>query len=146
MDWTQEIKNDLRSYAARKAGLQNTSDELERLETEFYGLKSSATDSTPVSGGSTNSWDNRLLNNIVRRGKLEGARRSTSEWVKIMDRALAQLSAEEFDLLDRLYIHGSRGSADRLAEELNIEVRTVWRQSRSALEHLAYAMYGQLTS
>jgi len=80
------------------------------------------------------------------RGKLTGVQKSTIDWVRIMDRALKQLSVEEFDLLDRLYIHGSRGSADRIAEELNIEVRTVWRQSRSALAHLAYAMYGQLTS
>ena len=145
MDWTHEIKDDLRNYSARKASIQNVAEELERLEAEFTGIKSATSDGMPVSGG-TNHRKDRLLNNIVKRGKLTGVQKSTIDWVRIMDRALKQLSVEEFDLLDRLYIHGSRGSADRIAEELNIEVRTVWRQSRSALAHLAYAMYGQLTS
>ena len=145
MDWTHEIKDDLRSYSARKASIQNVAEELERLEAEFTGIKSATSDGMPVSGG-TNHREDRLLNNIVKRGKLTGVQKSTVDWVRIMDRALKQLSVEEFDLLDRLYIHGSRDSADRIAEELNIEVRTVWRQSRSALAHLAYAMYGQLTS
>ena len=145
MDWTHEIKDDLRSYAARKASIQNVAEELERLEAEFTGIKSATSDGTPVSGG-TNHREDRLLNNIVKRGKLAGVQKSTIDWVRIMDRALKQLSTEEFDLLDKLYIHGYRGSADRIAEEMNVEVRTVWRQSRSALAHLAYAMYGQLTS
>jgi len=145
LDWTHEIKDDLRSYSARKASIQNVAEELERLEAEFTGIKSATSDGVPVSGG-TNHREDRLLNNIVKRGKLTGVQKSTIDWVRIMDRALKQLSVEEFDLLDRLYIHGCRGSADRIAEELNIEVRTVWRQSRSALAHLAYAMYGQLTS
>ena len=145
MDWTHEIKDDLRSYSARKASIQNVAEELERLEAEFTGIKSATSDGMPVSGG-TNHREDRLLNNIVKRGKLTGVQKSTIDWVRIMDRALKQLSAEEFELLDRLYIHGSRGSVDRIAEEMGIEVRTVWRQSRSALAHRAYAMYGQLTS
>ena len=145
MDWTHEIKDDLRSYSARKASIQNVAEELERLEAEFTGIKSATSDGTPVSGG-TNHREDRLLNNIVKRGKLTGVQKSTIDWVRIMDRALRELSAEEFGLLDKLYIHGSKGSADRLAEELGIEIRTVWYQARKALAHLAYAMYGQLTS
>lgn len=145
MDWTREIKDDLRSYAARKASIQNISEELERLQAELYGVKSATADGAPVSGG-TNRREDRLLNIIVKKGKLEGAQKCTRDWVRIMDRALAELNTEEFELLDRLYIHGSRCSADRIAEEMGVEIRTVWRQSRSALVHLAYAMYGQLTS
>lgn len=144
MDWTHEIKDDLRSYSARKASIQNTSDELERLQAELYGIKSAMTDGTPVSGG-TNRREDRLLNIIVKKGKLEGAQKCTRDWVRIMDRALAELSTEEFELLDKLYIHGAKGSADRLAEEMHIEIRTVWYQARKALAHLAYAMYGQLS-
>lgn len=145
MDWIYEIKDDLRSYAARKASIKNVADELERLQAELYGIKSATADGTPVSGGA-NRREDRLLNIIVKKGKLEDAQKCTRDWVRIMDRALAELSAEEFELLDRLYIHGSRGSADRIAEETGVETRTVWRRSRSALTHLAYAMYGQLTS
>ncbi len=145
MDWIYEIKDDLRSYAARKASIKNVADELERLQAELYGIKSATADGTPVSGG-TNRREDRLLNIIAKKRKLEDAQKCTRDWVSIMDRALAELSAEEFELLDRLYIHGSRGSADRIAEEMGVEIRTVWRQSRSALVHLAYAMYGQLMS
>lgn len=145
MDWTHEIKEDLRSYTARKASIQNVAEELQRLDAEFTGIKSATTDGTPVSGG-TNRLEDRLLNNIVKRGKLEGVRKSTIDWLKIMERGLRELSEDEYQLLDRLYIHGARGSADRFAEEMHVEIRTVWYQARKALAHLAYAMYGQLTS
>lgn len=145
MDWRLEVKHDLQNYQARKASIQNITDELARLEAEFTGIKSATSDGTPVSGG-TNHREDRLLNNIVKRGKLEGNRRSTLEWVRIMERGLRALNDDERFLLDRLYINGSRGSAEPLAEELGIEVRTLWYQVNKALSKLAYAMYGQLTS
>lgn len=145
MDWKHEIKDDLRSYSARKASIQNITDELSRLEVEFTGIKSATSDGMPVSGG-TNHREDRLLNNIVKRGKLEGVKKSTVEWVRIMDRGLRELTDDERRLLDRLYISGSKGAAERLAEEMNIEIRTLWYQVNKALSHLAYAMYGQLTS
>ena len=136
MDWTHEIKDDLRSYSARKASIQNTSDELERLQAELYGIKSAMTDGTPVSGG-TNRREDRLLNLIVKKGKLEGAQKCTRDWVRIMDRALAELSTEEFELLDKLYIHGAKGSADRLAES-GWKQLLFWNNRRDVRKHYSF--------
>lgn len=141
MDWKREAIDKLRCYAARKNALVSIPQEIRELEDAFAGIRSAATDGTPVHGGGS-SREDMLLSNIAHRDELERSLRQAKGTVAIVERGLSVLDAEERLVLDRFYIHPARGNADRLCEELGIEKASVYRRKESALRRFTIALYG----
>lgn len=144
MNWKQEAIDTLRSYPRRKQAIASLSEQIHQLRAEMESVHSTASDGAPVSGGG-NRREERLLNNMVKRELLEQNRKATIAWCANVDRALRILPEEDRLVLDRMYIHRSRGHIERLSDELNMEKSSVYRRAEKALLRFVQAYYGVAT-
>lgn len=141
MNWKSEAVDKLRQYEAKKLSIVNIPLEISRLESAARGIRSAASDGTPVSGGGSGRED-MLLSNIVHREELERSLEQAQKWVALVDAALAILSAEERLLLERFYVHPARGNVDKLCDELGLEKSQVYAKKDSAIRHFTISLYG----
>lgn len=141
MNWKREAADKLKNYAAHQEALGNIPKEIKRLESAYAGIRSATTDGTPVSGGGSTREDS-MLSNIVHRDELKRRMKEARLWVSTVDKALAVLSDEERQVLDKFYIHQSKGAVDDLCGQLNIEKATVYRRRDNALRRFTIALYG----
>jgi len=63
-------------------------------------------------------------------------------WVKTVNDAFGVLTDEERLVLDRFYIHRTKGGVGSLCAELGVEQSTAYRKRDSALRHFTLALYG----
>lgn len=133
----------LETYAALITGINNRKDRIMEWESEKKGIKSGRADGMPTRGGSCKRNDriDELIINIDR--EKEELRRDERERERI-ERALAVLTKEQKTMLERFYINKERRAADRLAEELGIDIRTVYRRREEAKRLFRIAMYGRV--
>ena len=141
LDWKREAADELRNYMNRKAAIANISDQIADLATEITSIRSASADRSPVAGGS-NGRDDALVNNILKRERLEEAQRLTENRVRRVDRALNQLSERDRCVLQRFYIAPCIGGVERLCRELAIEKTTAYRWKDCALRNFTITMYG----
>ena len=140
--WKYKAIDKLKDYSAQKASLQNLPEEIARLESEAYSIKSATSDGTPVKGGGSGRED-RLLSNIVKREEHKAMLHRAELAVCIVDRGLAVLSQEERHILDVMYIIREKGYVDQLMEEFNLhEESSLYKRANKALLHFTIAMYG----
>lgn len=83
MNWKSEAVDKLRQYEAKKLSIVNIPLEISRLESAARGIRSAASDGTPVSGGGSGRED-MLLSNIVHREELERSLEQAQKWVALM--------------------------------------------------------------
>ena len=141
MDWKREAMEKLRQHEAKKAAVQEIPGEIAQLESAFGSIRSSSSDGTPVKGGGSGRED-ALLGNIAKREELKIALAQAEACVDRVDKALAVLSTEERMLLDRFYIVPAKGVVERLASELCVDAKTVYKRKDSALKKFTLALYG----
>lgn len=141
MNWKYEAIDKLKQYEAKKTALAGIPGEIRRLEAAMSGIRSGASDGTPVQGGGSGKED-MYLSNIVRRQELERSREATRSWVEFVEKGLAILAEDERLILDRFYIHPAKGNVDRLCMELGCEQATVYRRREQALRSFTMALYG----
>lgn len=127
----------------RKKSLEFTKRELERINAEMTRIQSATKDGTPVSGG-TNHREDRLVNLIMAKMDIEAIRKETDAWLFNMDKALAELDADEYRILDAMYIHPIHNAVDKLAMEFYEDRATVYRRKDRAIRRLTYLFYGVL--
>lgn len=141
MNWKCEAVCKLKNYEVFRAALENIPGEIKRLESAYAGIRSATTDGTPVSGGG-NTREDAMLSNIVHRDELRRRLKEARLWVSQVDKALAVLDDEERLVLDRFYIHRTRGCVGELCERLNVEQSTIYRKRDNALRRFTIALYG----
>lgn len=141
MNWKYEAVEKLRQYEAKKQSLASIPEEIRRLESAMHSIRSATADGTPVQGGGSGRED-MMLSNIVHREELERSLEQAKIWVELVDAGLEILSEEERLILDRFYIHPEKGAADRLAGDLKLDVKTVYRRKDAALRHFTICLYG----
>lgn len=141
MNWKYEAVDKLKQYEAKKQSLISIPMEIARLESAMQNIRSATADGTPVSGGGSGRED-MLLSNIVQREELERSLEQARKWVALVDAGLEILTAEERKILDRFYVHPERGAADRLAGDLHVDVKTVYRRKDDALRRFTISLYG----
>ena len=140
MDWKREAIDKLKNYAAHREALENIPKELQRLESVYTGIRSTAGRATVSGGGG--SREDTMLSNIIHRDELKRRLKEARLWVAQVDKALAVLDDEERLVLDRFYIHRAKGNVGELCERLNVEQATVYRKRDSALRRFTIALYG----
>ncbi len=145
MNWKYEAVEKLRQYEAKKRALESIPAEIARLECAMQGIRSATSDSTPVQGGGSGRED-MMLSNIVHREELGRSLEQARIWVRLVDAGLELLSPEERLILDRFYINPERGAADRLAGDIGIDVKTVYRWKDAALRKFTISLYGSTES
>ncbi|MGE4276603.1 MAG: hypothetical protein AB7E30_05415 [Lawsonibacter sp.] len=142
MNWEFEAVDKLKGYEAHRRALENIPMEIKRLEDAFVSIRSATTDATPVSGGGSTREDV-MLSNIAHREELARTLKQALAWVRFVDAGLSALGEEEHLVLERFYIHRTRGSVDRLCEELGIlNPSGVYKRKDKALRHFTIALYG----
>lgn len=141
MNWKREAVDKLKNYEAHKLALESLPKEIRRLESSFAGIRSATTDGTPISGGG-NTREDSMLSNIVHRDELKRRLKEARLWVSMVDKALAVLDDEEQLVLDRFYIHRTKGAVEALCESLNLEKSAVYDRRDKALRHFTLALYG----
>ncbi len=141
MNWKYEAVEKLRDYEAKKSALERIPEEIKRLEISASSIRSSTRDGTPVQGGGSGR-ENMLLSNICHRDELRRNLNEAAAWVHLVEAGLEKLTDEERLVLDRFYIHPSRGNVDRLCGDLACEQSTVYRKRDKALRHFTIALYG----
>lgn len=141
MDWRKEAISELREYEAKRDAVLNLPQDIAFLKAESVRIGGASSDSVPARGGGS-AWEDKQINLIVRREKLETSLRYAKEWVARVERGLAKLSDEERLVLDRFYIKPGKGNVDRLCDELHLEKTAVYNRKDAALRHYTLACYG----
>lgn len=141
MDWKQEAVEKLYGYALREQSVKSLQEELEQLNASAAGIRSSQTDRTPTQRGG--SWGkDKILSGIVNREELESRLSEAQRWIKTVDGALAVLTPEEREILDRCYIHRHKDAIGALCESLCLEKSAVYDRRDKALRRFTIALYG----
>ena len=140
MIWKNEAISKLKQYNAKKLALENIPLEIRQQYLALSSIRSSDPDSVPVRGNSTR--EDAILNNMTYRAELEESYMQAQMQVSAIERALSILNPEEQLLLDRFFIHPEAKAADRLAGDLHMDVKTVYRRKDEALRTFTLALYG----
>lgn len=141
MNWKNEAMDKLRQYGARKNALKSIPQEIEQLKATRSAIRSASSDAIPVRGGG-NGREDMLLSSIVKEEELERALQAARIDAELTGAGLECLDDEERMILDRFYIHPLKGAADRLADELNLDTKTVYKRKDAALRHFTISLYG----
>lgn len=141
LDWKREAADELRNYMTERRQLQTSA--IRSLTWRQRSQASAAHRRTAVRvAGGSNGRDDALVNNILKRERLEEAQRLTENRVRRVDRALNQLSERDRCVLQRFYITPCIGGVERLCRELAIEKTTAYRWKDCALRNFTITMYG----
>ena len=140
MIWKNEAISKLKQYSAKLLALENIPLEIQQQYLAMASIRSADPDSVPVRGNSTR--EDAILNNMTYRGELMESYAQTKLWVDSVNRALGVLNQEERTLLDRFFIYAEPKAADRLAGDLHMDVKTVYRRKDEALRKFVVALYG----
>lgn len=140
--WKYKAIDKLRNYAAQKASLESLADDISRLESEAYSIKSATSDGSPVKGGGSRRED-RLLSNIVQRQEHELMLERAKKSVSGIERGLSVLDKDERHILERVYINSEAKAVERLMAEYGlVEPSSMYKRINKALLHFTVAMYG----
>lgn len=146
MDWKIEATDKLKQYEAKRQSLHIIPLEIAQIESTMTGIRSAGTDSIAIRNSGGNARENMMLSCIVRKEELQRNIEQTELWVKAVTAALDMLNDDERKILDRMYIHREKKAADRLAEELFVDLKTIYRWKDDALRKFTIALYGVETS
>lgn len=141
MIWKDEAIKKLKEYGAKRVALEEIPLEIKELEIGMQSIRSADPDSSPVKS-SGSGRENAVLNNITYRKELGISYQQTKLWIKRMDKALSTMSSEEYMILDRFYINPEKKAADRIAGDLRVDIKTVYRRKDEALRKFTMALYG----
>lgn len=133
-------ENDLRCHAANKVAIINLREQIKKVEVEAVSIKSATSDATPVQGGGSTRED-RLLSNFYLHDKLSRELECTEFDVGRVERALALLNDEEYNILDRFYINRHKDYMERLMHDLNVAQPTVYKLKDAAFRHFLQAIH-----
>lgn len=140
--WKFKAIDRLKDYTAQKLSIENLTDEIAQLQSEAYSIKSATGDGTPVKGGGSGR-EERLLSNMAKREEAKMKRYRAKLAVRMVDRGLSALSAEEKNLLDKMYITREKGAVERLMNELGLqEASSLYKRVNKALYRFTIALYG----
>lgn len=141
MDYKREVIDKLRCYESKCRSLHRIRSEISRLEVEFEHIRSASAGDTAVSGSGSTKEDT-MISNIATRAELAKAEELTAAWIQIIDDARRSMSAEEWAILDGMYVHPVKGHVDRLCAALNVEKTTLYNRKNDALRKFTIELYG----
>ena len=141
MNWKNEAINDLMTYERKKESLTNIRLQIQAINMQLTAVRGAMADCGPVKGGGSN-YEDRILNNIVKRDRLKLTYQATKQIVTLIEKGLAGLDERDRLVLDMFYIHREKGNVDRLMEKLGYEKSRVYEVKDNALSQFSVVMYG----
>lgn len=140
LNWKKEAVNDLRTYPQRKAACENIRERIQILDEQFKSLKGASTD-MPVKGGMSRQ-EEKLLDNIYEREKLQFSLKIAEALVKLTEKGLEALEKRERQILEGFYFEQIENRVEKLCERFRVEKSTLYRMKDSALENFTRNEYG----
>lgn len=141
MNLRAQVVERLCNYEIMCVAVKNLQEQIQWLKLHQEGLHAVRTDRVVVQCQSDRA-EERLLEDIEQRRKLEIALENTRRWLQITDRALQTLSKEEQLILRKLYICKTAGAISALCQRLQLEKSSIYRKRDRALDKLVLALYG----
>lgn len=140
MNWKKEAANDLRTYPQRKAACENIRERIQILDEQFKSLRGVSTD-IPVKGGMSRQ-EEKLLDNIYEREKLEFSLKVAEALVELTEKGLEVLEKRERQILEGFYFEKCENQIERLCERFFLEKTRLYELRDIALRKFTMAMYG----
>ena len=141
MNLRAQVVERLSNYELMGVAVKNLQEQIRWLKLHQEGIHAVRTDRVAVKSQPGRS-EERLLENIEQRQKLEIALKNTQRWLQITCRALKALNKDEQLILQKLYIHKSPGALNELCQMLEMEKSSIYRKRDKALDKLVLALYG----
>lgn len=142
MRWRDETIENLKIYRAKCVALENLRDDIRECEENLGRIRAADPDCVRVK--SSNTPNDQFLNSVTMRAELVESYQRTKAWVEKMDKAFSVLSREDITMLERMYVYPEPKAADRLAGDLQIDVKTVYRRKDAALARFTIARFGNV--
>ncbi len=140
MNWKRIAMDDLKKYMQYQTATENLSAEIKMLEEQLDGLRSPG-GSTPVQGG-TSCYEDRIINNIVKRDRLQFNLKIVRCRMASIERGLQNLTQEEHTVLYYFYINRPNCPVDIIRDKLYLEQSRIYQIKDTALYKFTVAMYG----
>ena len=140
MSWKKDAQERLNRYEAFCMAYRNIPLEIKRLEMEIQSARTVKFDH--VSGEGIGRGEDRLLNNIALRKRLQWSFEQTKRWLDVTNHALEALNRDDRKLLQRVHVNQEQESVERISEELGVERSSVYRRLDRILGKFALALYG----
>lgn len=140
MDWKRIATDDLKKYMQYQTATINIQEKIKMLEEQLDGLKSSG-ECVPVKGGMS-SYEDRLIDNIVKRDRLKLNLRIIRYHMSCIERGLQNLTHEERTILHYFYIDRPSHPIDIIRDKLYLEQSRIYQIKDTALYKFTVSMYG----
>lgn len=139
--WKQIAINDLSRYANLENSIRSLQDRISSLTIQMEGGNASL-GSTPVSGGRPQLED-KYVNSIALKGKLENQLKTNMLEYKAVRRAMESLSRQDQRVLHLSYINRGKLHIENIMAEFCVERSQAYRYKDNALTAFILAMYGR---
>ena len=140
-NWERQSIEDLQSYEKKKQSISNITEQIEILNMQYTALRGQAFDSSPIQGGGSR-MEAHLLDNIVKRERLQMNLSAVKRMVHLIERGLHSLDAREREVLEVYYINRPDRYIDRLKEKYHVEQAEIYRMKDKAIYNFTIGMYG----
>ena len=141
MNWKQEAKNELRVYPNLRASLGNTAERIAMIDAQMTSIKSASAGTTPVQGGGNKNED-RILDLIVQKERLQLTRDTNVIRLQLIENGLAALTETERDIVVTFAENRSGVAVDLLRNCTGYEQAQIYRIYNEALYRYTIAEYG----
>jgi len=141
VNWKQEAKNELRMYGNLRASIDNTAERLAWIESEMTSVKSASAGTTPVQGGG-NKYEDRILDLIVQKQRLQLTRSANEIRLGLIDKGLAALTDTERQIVITFAENRSGVAVEILRDRTGYEQAQIYRIYNEALYRYTIAEYG----
>lgn len=132
------------NYELMCVAVKNLQEQIRWLKLQQEGIHGVRTDRVVVQS-QPGGREERLLEHIEQRQKLEIALKNTRRWLQITERAIKALSNEEQMILRSFYMQRSSQTMNELCQRLKLEKSSIYRKRDRALEKLVLVLYGVQT-
>ena len=140
MNWKECAIQRLKQIPYMEQSLKSIPMELHRLELEASAIGGAG----PIPSGpvSHRGRENRFLNNCMQRQELRWQLQDARLWLESTRQALENLTPNQQQLLQQLYIHPVKDAVEQLCWQLGLERSSIYRHRDKALEAFATSLYG----
>lgn len=140
MNWKNEAIGELEGYVQRKNAIESIKLKIKLLDQQMVALKGIYKDEAVMGGKSYQ--EERWLQNISERQKLEFTLKIVEMMVALVEKGLSVLSIREKRVLEGFYIEQEQKTVEQLCREFAIEKSQLYRTKDKALKKFTKAMYG----
>jgi hypothetical protein len=128
-------------YGNLRASIDNTAERLAWIESEMTSVKSASAGTTPVQGGG-NKYEDRILDLIVQKQRLQLTRSANEIRLGLIDKGLAALTDTERQIVITFAENRSGVAVEILRDRTGYEQAQIYRIYNEALYRYTIAEYG----